>query len=105
MPEFIYRIQPTRADMLATGPTPEESRIVGEHFRHLQSLAQSGVVLLAGRTQTSDEQSFGIVILEAADEAHARQLMESDPAVAQGVMRASLWPFRVAVASRSATSP
>ena len=105
MPEFIYRIQPIRADMQATGPTPEESRIVGEHFRHLQSLAQSGVVLLAGRTLTSDEQSFGIVILEAADEAHARQLMDSDPAVAQGVMRASLWPFRVAVSSRSATSP
>ena len=48
MPQFIYRIQPIRPDMLASGPTQEGARIVAEHFSYLQGLAERGVVHLAG---------------------------------------------------------
>ena len=52
---------------------------------------------MAGRTQTADSDTFGIVILKADDEAAARKLMKADPAVAHGVMHAALYPFRIAL--------
>lgn len=97
MPQFIYRLQPTRPSMLSAGPTAVEAEAVAEHFAHLQALTQRGSVLLAGRTLTTDDDTFGIVVFEADSEAAARALMGRDPAVARGVMSAELWPFRVAL--------
>ena len=95
--QFLYRLQVTRSEMLSGGPTPEEARVVGAHLNYLKKLAEEGVVVLAGRTQNNDESTFGIVILNAADEAAARAVMENDPAVKGSVMHATLFPFRVAV--------
>lgn len=97
MAEFLYRIHPTRVNMLADGPTSAEEEIVGRHFAYLQKLAEQGVVKLAGRTLTVDEDAFGIVILLVEDAAQAEQIMQNDPAVAEGVMQAQLFPFRVAL--------
>ena len=44
-----------------------------------------------------DESTFGIAIFEAEDEATARTIMEADPAVKNGVMAASLYPYKVAL--------
>ncbi len=97
MKEFIYRIQPTRSTMLTDGPTPDEERIVGEHFAYLQRLTRDGVVVLAGRTLVTDASSFGIVVFWAESDDAARRIVDADPAVAGGVMRAELFPFRVAL--------
>ncbi|MBL8165308.1 MAG: hypothetical protein JNJ61_25215 [Anaerolineae bacterium] len=97
MPQFLYRIQPTRTEMLSDGPTPQEAEIVSQHFAYLQRLTENGIVILAGRTLNVDETAFGIIIFNASDEAAAHQIMESDPAVQQGVMRASLFPYRIAL--------
>jgi len=95
--DFLYRIQPTRPEMLTEGPTPDEERIVGEHFGFLQRLTAEGVVLLAGRTLNTDPSSFGIVIFRAESEEEARALMMRDPAVAAGVFRAELFPYGLAL--------
>jgi uncharacterized protein YciI len=97
MTQYLYRIQPTRSDMLSNGSTPEEQAIVGQHFAYLQRLMGEGVVILAGRTLNTDETSFGIVIFNAESEEAAQQLVANDPAVKQGVMRAMLFPYRVAL--------
>ena len=97
MPQFAYRIQPTRIAMLLNGPTEHEARVVEQHFAYLRDLTAQGHVLFAGRTLTTDDQTFGIVVFEAESEAAARELMVNDPAVLYGVMRAQLWPFRVAL--------
>jgi uncharacterized protein YciI len=93
--EFVYRIQPTRVEMLRDGPTQEETAIVNEHFNYLKDLTAKGVVILAGRTVTNDESAFGIVIFRAASEEAGREIMNGDPAVKKGVMRAALFPFKV----------
>jgi len=95
--KFLYRIQPARAEMLKSGPTKEESALVEEHFNYLKKLTAKGVVILAGRTLTTDESSFGLVIFRAESEETARAIMNNDPAVKNGVMRATLFPFRVAL--------
>ena len=95
--EFLYRLHATRAEMLKTGATKEESAVVEEHFDYLKDLARKGVVILVGRTLTTDESTFGLTIFRAESEEAAREIMNNDPAVKKGVMRAALFPFRVAL--------
>jgi uncharacterized protein YciI len=83
--------------MLSQGPTPDEEARVSEHFQYLKSLQDGGQLILAGRTLNTDPSSFGIVILRAESDETARQIMEDDPAVSNGVMQAELYPFRVAL--------
>ncbi len=100
MPEpsvFLYKIQPVRPAMLSEGSSAEEERILGEHFNYLESLTHAGVVHLAGRTLTTDYGSFGIILFSAESEEAARRVVQDHPAVAQRVMRAELYPFRIAL--------
>ena len=97
MNQWIYVLKVTRLEMLTEGSTPEEDEIVGQHFAYLKDLTEKGVMILMGRTQTNDESTFGIAIFEAENEEAARTIMENDPAVAGGVMRATLYPYRVAL--------
>jgi len=102
MPQFLYRIQPTRLEMLTEGPTEREASIVNEHFEYLQKLVAEGVVFMAGRTQNIGERTFGIVVFEAATESAAVALMQNDPVVKLGVMKAELFPYRIALWSPKA---
>ena len=101
MGQWIYVLKLTRLEMLTEGSTPEEEEIVSRHFAYLSDLTEKGVMILMGRTQNNDESTFGIAIFEAEDEAAARAIMENDPAVKNGVMSATLYPYRVALMRKS----
>jgi uncharacterized protein YciI len=103
--EFLYRLTPTRPAMLTEGLTPAERAAVTGHVSYLERLAAAGVVLLFGRTQTTGPSTFGIVIFCAASAVEAERLMADDPAVRARVMRAELFPFRVAGASPRLGAP
>ena len=96
-PQFIYRIVPTRLEMLVSGPTEHEMQVMATHFAHLQKLAADGVVLMAGRTMDTGAATWGIVVLEAPSLAAAEAVMRSDPAIAEGLMQCELFPYRVAI--------
>jgi uncharacterized protein YciI len=102
MAEFLYRLQPTRPAMLTEGPSAVERDTVGAHVAYLEGLLAAGVVVLFGRTQTTDASTFGLVIFRAGSPIEAQQVMADDPAVRTGVMRADLFPFRIAGSSLSA---
>ena len=95
--EFLFMIRPIRVAMLTEGPTSEEETVLTDHFSYLKDLTDRGVVELAGRTLNSDETSFGTVILRADSEEAAREIMNGDPVVKRGVMRAELYPYRIAL--------
>lgn len=99
--QFLYRAQPVRMEMLNTGPTKEEAPILIEHLDYLKKLASQGVVIHAGRTLNPDETAFGIVVFGADSERAAREIMNNDPAVKKGVMRARLFPYRILTRDRS----
>lgn len=101
MPHYLYRIKPVRPGMLTEGPTEREADVIGAHFEYLSRLTEQGIVLMAGRTLTTDEATFGIVVFVARTSAEAEAIMNDDPAVRHGVMRAQLFPFRVALWSGS----
>ena len=96
MSEWLYRIVPTRPEMVSA-PSPEELDIVSAHFEYLVGLRDRGILILAGRTQ-EERGTFGITIFEADDEPSARAVMEADPGVSGGVFAATLHPYAVAVA-------
>ncbi len=95
MQEFLYRLQLVRGDMLSTGPTDSEQAVVAEHSTYLQNLAAQGVIILVGRTLTTDENTMGLTVFRAESEDAAREIMNGDPAVRKGVMTATLYPFKV----------
>ncbi len=97
MPQYLYVLRPTRLEMLTDGGTPQEQKIVSDHFAYLQRLTEEGVAILMGRTLNNDERTIGLVIFNAVDDASAHKVMESDPAVANSVMTAELYPYRVAL--------
>lgn len=97
MRQFLYRLEPARVEMVTTGPTPEEAAIVSEHFAYLASLTERGVMILVGRTQDNSPDTIGVAIFQAESEGDARAIMENDPAVKNGVMRARLFPFKIAL--------
>ncbi len=93
---FIYVLSATRLEMLTVGPTPEEQAVVSEHAEHLLRLAEEGTVVHFGRTANNDERTLGIVIFDAADVGSAERILQSDPVIRAGVMRADLFPYRQA---------
>jgi uncharacterized protein len=97
MQEFLYRLQLVRGDMLRTGPTDSEQAVVAEHFAYLQNVNVQGVIILVGRTLTTDENTMGLTIFRAESEDAARRIMNGDPAVKKGLMTATLYPFKVSL--------
>jgi uncharacterized protein YciI len=97
MRTFLYRIWPDRPELLSEGPTPDEERVIGEHYEYLRDLSDRGVVLLAGRTRSNTEEDFGIVILAVEDAGTARSVMADDPAVREGVFVGDIFPYDVAI--------
>jgi uncharacterized protein YciI len=95
--EYLYRIEPTRPAMVIDGPTLQEREIISQHFAYLSRLKDDGVVILVGRTQENNEKTFGICVFNADSEEAAQGIMNNDPAVKNGVMRATLHPYRVAL--------
>jgi uncharacterized protein YciI len=96
-PQFLYvlRLVPRLHDDAAW--TEADRNAVSQHFRRLQQATAEGRVILAGRTTEPGDQTFGLVIFEAANEAAAREFMEADPCLAEGVMTATLHPYAVAL--------
>jgi len=96
---FLCRLVATRPEMVVLA-TSEEDRIVGRHVTYLKSLTERGTVLLVGRTQNPDPTAFGIHILLASSEAEARRLVDDDPALGEGILRAELYPYNIALLAR-----
>jgi uncharacterized protein len=96
--QFLYRLTPVRIEMVTVAAMPEEQAIVTEHFAHLEALTAQGVVLLVGRTQDNSPRTFGIVIFQEESQEQAQAIISSDPAAQTGIMRAELFPFRIALA-------
>ena len=94
MAEWIYFLHPPRENFAQT-MTDEERAVWSVHFERFQRLLAEGVVILVG--PTLGQVNTGIAIIEAPDEATARQIMQEDPVVAGGYARGELRPFRVSL--------
>lgn len=94
---FIYQFTPIRPELLTNADawTEADIRISERHYEYLRQATADGIVLLAGRAL--DGHGPAIVIFDAPSAEAARQFMQRDPFVAEGLMRADLHPFRAAL--------
>jgi uncharacterized protein YciI len=95
--QFIYVLKLIPSLLNEDNWTEREEKIVDKHFAKLQVLLAEGKLVLAGKTLGIDEKTFGIVILEVESEEEALTIMENDPAVAEGIMKAELFPYKIAL--------
>lgn len=95
--QFIYVLKLIPALLQEDRWTEREEKIVGRHFEKLQKLLEEGKLILAGKTSGIDEKTFGIVILEVESQEEAITIMKNDPSVAEGIMTAELFSYKVAL--------
>lgn len=93
MPDFIYLIHPLREGFFEH-PTDEENNAMDEHYQYLHAGLQTGQVLLAGPCL---DDTFGLVVFKAEDEASANVFMMNDPSIQKNIMMAELHPFRISL--------
>ena len=91
MAEWRDLLHPPRDDFAAT-MTDYERATFAEHRDYLARLHDEGALILAGPTLGTV--NTGITVFEAADEDAAAAIMNADPAIAGGIMRGDLRPFR-----------
>jgi uncharacterized protein YciI len=72
----------------------KEEAVLSEHFERLKKGLADGMLILAGPCLDGE---FGIAIFRARSDEEAKEFMENDPAVKQGIMAAELHPFRVSL--------
>jgi uncharacterized protein YciI len=89
--EFAYVVRPAFDQGFLARASDEERRVFEQHGAWLQERFAEGTVRFAGRCYDGP---FGMVVLEAVDERQARELMEQDPSVRNGVQSAELYPFK-----------
>lgn len=92
---YILKVRPHLHDEAKW--SKQDQAATGQHFERLKKATAAGQVILAGRSTESLDKTFGLVVFEAENEAAARAFMEADPAVAAGVMTATLHPYSVAL--------
>ena len=99
---FIYMLKLLPVYQKKANWTEETVQIVNDHFNHLKSHMDKGVVIMAGRTayEIDSQENFGIVVFRSDSEDSARQFMESDPAILKEVMAATLHPFSLAILAK-----
>jgi uncharacterized protein YndB with AHSA1/START domain/uncharacterized protein YciI len=82
-PNFYFvRLIGTR-DGWPNDMTPEEERIMEEHYHYLVDLVKRDKCMAAG--PVFDDPVFGLIILRVDSEEEARKLMDSEPSVVGGV--------------------
>lgn len=97
MKQYLIKQVPTRIEMLTEGPTQRETEKIALHFDYLKNLSEKGIVLMAGRTTQDDESTMGVVVFQAENDTEAQSIMNQDPAISSNVMKAELFPYRVAI--------
>ena len=93
MPHYIYLVHPLR-DEFFSNPTEAEEAAMTAHFEYLTKAVEAGSVLLAGPCL---DETFGLVVFQAADDSAAQVFMYNDPSVQANVMMAELHPFRISL--------
>lgn len=99
MPYFIYILKLKSPFDKQANWTDETNATLQAHWNYLVDLHQKGLMKVVGRTDVDIESdaNTGIAIFVAENETAARQIMDNDPCIKNGVMQATLSPFNFAL--------
>lgn len=90
---FLYTFVALKRDDLLQTLTDEEKQQFSAHANYIKDRCKEGTVVFAG--PCTDMKGPACVVLDVRTEAEARALMDTDPAVKHGLMKANLHPVRL----------
>jgi uncharacterized protein YciI len=93
---FFFKLIPPRTTFPGDA-SAEELALMKQHADYFAGLFSEGKALLYGPVLSSAG-TFGIAILEAENEAQAREIAANDPSVLGGLNRFEVAPMRVSAA-------
>lgn len=93
---FYMRLIPPRPTF-AMDMNADERALMQQHVVYFHGLFEQGKVLIFGPVLDPTD-NFGMAVLEVADEAEARSLLEKDPTISAGMNRFSVHPMIVGAA-------
>jgi uncharacterized protein YciI len=96
---YFVKLNPPRTTFPAD-ITPGEMATMKRHADYYAAQFQAGRVLIYGPVMAAGG-AYGMGVLNVETEAEARQIVEADPSVTQGLNRYELWPMRVGGAQAS----
>ena len=82
MPTFVLRLKAPRPNFAQT-LTDSEREIMGRHARHWSSYLERGDMVVFGPILTDDD-SYGLAVVETDDEQALREFAAQDPVVTTG---------------------
>ena len=91
--QYFVRLNGTRAGW-PENMTDRERKIMDDHFNYLHELTIRKKVVLAG---PCFDPVFGLVILQVESEDEAKEIMDKEPSVVEGVHTYEISPMRVAL--------
>ena len=82
--------------LLSTGPDTadtkeEQTEIFMGHLNNINKLADEGTLILAGPIGKNENQYRGLFVLNVKSTDEAKIILQSDPAVAKGILSAALY--------------
>jgi uncharacterized protein YciI len=77
------------------GKTPESQKLQQQHLAHIQAMAKTGNLIVAGPFTANNEDARGIFIFKTTPE-EAREMAEGDPAVKAGQLKIDVYPWMAA---------
>jgi uncharacterized protein YndB with AHSA1/START domain/uncharacterized protein YciI len=98
--DYIILLQATRPTFLQDA-TDDEKAKVSAHYDYWKEKLDAGALILAGPFLDYPD---GIIVFSASSIEEARELMQHDPAIAGGVFRGKVRPFRVSLHRSGAPS-
>lgn len=81
--------------------TQKDEAIVSRHFKHLVDLETNKKLIMAGKTEGLDPNTKGLVFFQAESLEKAQKIMDSDPAIMEGIMTGTLQEFNVALFNKN----
>jgi uncharacterized protein YciI len=85
MPTFVLRLIAPRPNFAQT-ITDAEMEIMGRHAAHWSPYAERGEMVVFGPVLTDDD-SYGLAVVETEDEQALREFAAQDPVVTTGTAR------------------
>ncbi|XMB85140.1 YciI family protein [Mycoplasmatota bacterium WC44] len=97
MNEYLYVLKLVKRLHLKENWSEDDNNVIKDHFEHLVKLKNSGQLILAGKTQNDDKDTFGLVIFKANSFDEAKDIAYNDPAVINNIMTVELFDYKVAI--------
>lgn len=95
--EFIYKTILVDRLYKEENWTEQDEKITSDHFNYLLDLKSKNQLVLAGKTAGLDLSTYGIVVFKANNLEEAKDIMNNDPAIKNGIMKGTLHEYSLAI--------